>query len=189
MFHSDASYSPGPYDIISLWAEEVTPPVTPTHFASATRAWDTLPDELRARVEGMSVEQSNLVQNRGADGDRLLVAVRPEQTIITPIAIVHPRSDRLVLNVSPMTTTRILGLDHGESEALLAELFAHTADPQTVWTQEWGTHDLVVWDNLAVQHARPDVQEGGPVRTLRKATSPTFPADHLHTPSYGTMFR
>ena len=36
---------------VGLYAEEVAPPVAPTLFANATRAWETLPAELRARLE------------------------------------------------------------------------------------------------------------------------------------------
>lgn len=184
MFHSDCTHLTQPPEILSLWGEEVVPPVAPTRFASVTRAWDTLPNDLRARVEGKFAEQSNLVQNRGANGERLLMVIRPERTITTPVSIVHPRSGRGVLYVSPLVTKRILGLDHDESEALLAELFAHTQQPQSVWTHEWRNNDLVVWDNLALQHARPDIEEDGPVRTLRKAASPAIPAD---VKIYGTM--
>jgi alpha-ketoglutarate-dependent taurine dioxygenase len=37
---------------------------------------------------------------------------------------------------------------------------------------QWRTGDLVVWDNLAVQHGRPNVTEQGPARTLRKVAAP-----------------
>jgi taurine dioxygenase len=189
MFHSDASYSTGPYDVLSLWGEEVAPSVEPTYFTSVTQAWATLPAELRAKVDGRLVEQTNQVQNRGVEGDRLLVAVRPERTLTTPVSIVHPRSGRPLLYVSVVATSQILGLDSEESELLLADLFAHIARPEGVWTHEWRNRDLVIWDNLAVQHGRPDVVKGGPVRTLRKATSPAFPDGHLYVQSYGTMTR
>lgn len=179
MFHSDAAYSTGPYEIVSLWAEEVVPPVAPTRFVSVSHAWETLPDELRTRVQGLVAEQSNQVQDRGGDGQRLLKTVREETTITTPVGHSNPRSGRTVLYVSPLVTKRIVGLDPDEGESLLAELFAHTYQPKNVWTHEWSDGDLVIWDNLSVQHARPDVDEDGTVRTLRKATSPPFPADHV----------
>ena len=187
MFHSDATYSTGPYEILSLWGEEVVPPVAPTRFASVTRAWDSLPDELRARVEGRFAEQTNQVQNRGGEGDRLLKAIREERTITTPVGYVNPRSGRTMLYVCSMVTKGIVGMDHDDSEDLLVELFTHTEQPENVWTHEWRNNDLVVWDNLAVQHARPDVEEGGPVRTLRKAASPAVPAGLVPQQSYGTM--
>jgi taurine dioxygenase len=36
------------------------------------------------------------------------------------------------------------------------------------WHHEWSQGDLVMWDNLAIQHARPHVTVEGPVRILRK---------------------
>ncbi|HEY6533856.1 MAG TPA: TauD/TfdA family dioxygenase, partial [Acidimicrobiales bacterium] len=94
MFHSDATYSTGPYEILSLWGEDVVPPVAPTRFASVTHAWDTLPDDLRSRVEGRFAEQTNQVQDRAAGGERLLKAIREERTIVTPVGAVNPRSGR-----------------------------------------------------------------------------------------------
>jgi alpha-ketoglutarate-dependent taurine dioxygenase len=187
MFHSDATYSTGPYEILSLWGEEVAPPVAPTRFASVTHAWDTLPDELRARVEGRFAEQTNQVQDRGGEGERLLKAIREERTITTPIGYVNPRSGRTMLYVCAMVTSQIIDMEPDESEALLQELFAHIEKPEHVWEHEWRNGDLVVWDNRAIQHARPDVEEGGPVRTLRKAASPAVPAGLVSVQSYGTM--
>ncbi len=187
LFHSDATYSTGPYEILSLWGEEVLPPVAPTRFASVTHAWDTLPDDLRARVEGKVAEQSNQVQNRGAEGERLLKAIREERTITTPVGYVNQRSGRTMLYVCSMVTSRILDLGHDESEELLAELFAHIESPGNVWEHEWRNHDLVVWDNRAIQHARPDVEEDGPVRTLRKSASPAVPAGLAATTGFDTM--
>jgi taurine dioxygenase len=176
MFHSDAMWSTEPYDILSLWAEEVVAPVTPTRFTSVTQAWDTLPDDLRARVEGRSAVQTNQVQERGEKDGRLLLATRDERTTTTPVGHRNPRSGRTMLYVCAMMTSKVLDLAPDESEELLTELFDHIADPSRTWEHEWRNKDLVIWDNLAIQHARPDVADDGPVRTLRKSASPVVPA-------------
>jgi alpha-ketoglutarate-dependent taurine dioxygenase len=176
MFHSDAMWSTVPYDILSLWGEKVEPPVTPTRFASVTQAWDALPDELRARLDGMMVEQTNQVQVRGDNEGRLLVAERDERTTVTPIGHRNPRSGRRMLYACSMMTSKILDMPADESEALLTQLFEHIAEASRVWQHEWRSNDLVIWDNLAVQHARGDVEVDGPVRTLRKGTAPVVPA-------------
>jgi taurine dioxygenase len=80
-----------------------------------------------------------------------------------------------MLYVCSMMTSKVLGLPDDESEQLLEELFAHINDPAGTWQHDWSDGDLVIWDNLAVQHARDDVAADGPVRTLRKATSPETP--------------
>ena len=53
LFHSDMMWSDLANQVPSLFAVEAEQPSTPTVFASTTLAWDTLPDDLRARVEGL----------------------------------------------------------------------------------------------------------------------------------------
>jgi hypothetical protein len=47
-------------------------------------------------------------------------------------------------------------------------------DPKNIVEHHWRTSDLVVWDNIALQHARPNVTAEGPARTLRKASETMF---------------
>jgi taurine dioxygenase len=66
-----------------------------------------------------------------------------------------------------MMTLEILGLARGDGDALLDTLFARLYDPANVYEHHWQTGDLVVWDNLVVQHGRRHVRETSP-RTLRR---------------------
>ena len=75
-----------------------------------------------------------------------------------------------MLYVSQQMTREIVELPAEESEEVLQALFAHLYDPAVVYEHHWRTGDLVVFDNLAVQHARGNVErDNGPARTLRKA--------------------
>jgi taurine dioxygenase len=65
----------------------------------------------------------------------------------------------------------------------LEELFAHLYDEGMLWKHEWRQGDLVMWDNIAMQHARPDVSSEGPVRTLRKVIAPK-PTIRAETPKF-----
>ena len=67
---------------------------------------------------------------------------------------------RKALFVSEHFTTRIIGLPPARSEALLAELFAHSTQPQFVYRHHWQPHDLVFWDNRAVLHLATGVPAG-----------------------------
>lgn len=42
-----------------------------------------------------------------------------------------------------------------------------------VLTYNWSEGDLVIWDNIALQHARPDLNKTGAPRTLRKTLVPS----------------
>ena len=53
LFHCDGMWSPEPYEMLSLYGVEVEQPTHPTLFASAVNAWEILPDDLRARLDGL----------------------------------------------------------------------------------------------------------------------------------------
>lgn len=86
--------------------------------------------------------------------------------------VIHPRTDRPILYVSQMMTTHIEGLPADESEQLLDELFAVLYAPDNTLEHHWQAGDLVLWDNLATQHARGVVTGQGPERSLRKVIAP-----------------
>jgi taurine dioxygenase len=71
-----------------------------------------------------------------------------------------------------MMTSEVDGVSPQDSEVLLESLFTHLYDPAHTWQHDWKKGDLVLWDNLAVQHARPTVKLEGPARTLRKVIAP-----------------
>ncbi len=42
-----------------------------------------------------------------------------------------------------------------------------------VLTYNWSEGDLLIWDNIALRHARPDLNKAGAPRTLRKTLVPS----------------
>jgi alpha-ketoglutarate-dependent taurine dioxygenase len=86
---------------------------------------------------------------------------------------VHPRTGRTILYVTQGMTREIMELPSEQSEDLLEELFAHLYAPEQVYEHEWRKNDLVIWDNLATHHARPNVTLEGAPRTLNKIGLPT----------------
>jgi alpha-ketoglutarate-dependent taurine dioxygenase len=178
LYHSDGMWSTSPFEVLSLYGEEVDPPVPPTMFASTTHAWDTLPEQLRARVEDRSAVQvpgpeSFTHRRKSTDVGTLVQPVRDKAySVTTPIAYRHPRTGRTMLFVSQQMTSHIVGLSSEESEQLLEALFSHMYAPENTWQHEWLQGDLLLWDNLACQHARPDVDTAGSTRTLRKVGWP-----------------
>lgn len=181
MWHSDGMWSDHPFEVISLYGEAVEPPVPPTRFANTIRAWETLPADLRAQVEDVSAVQvpgpESFAHRRGDDEEGDLVQpVRSKQHSVTkPVAHRHPRTGRTMLFVSQQMTSHVVGVSREESEELLNSLFEHMYAPENMVEHDWGEGDLIVWDNLACQHARPDVKLDSSVRTLRKVGWPLPP--------------
>jgi alpha-ketoglutarate-dependent taurine dioxygenase len=192
LYHCDMMWSDEPFYVNSLYGVDVAPGVVPTLFASAAKAWDTLPDSLRARVEGRSAVHvtgpEGFDDRRRGDIDGQLLNPIRETTLsaTTPVGHRHPRTGRTLLYVSQGMTKEIVGLPKDESEDLLEELFKHLYSPDNVLEHDWHNGDLVIWDNLALQHARAAVNVDGPARTLRKIGSP-IPTANTEVQAYQAM--
>jgi alpha-ketoglutarate-dependent taurine dioxygenase len=171
-FHSDTMWADQPFEVLSLYGVDVDEPTTPTTFVSGTSAWKTLPDELRERVEGLDALHTAGAVRRGNLTDVLVSTVERPPTTVAPIGRGHPRTGDTILYVCEQMTQEVVGLAPEESEQLLEDLFSHLYDPPNRWSHNWRERDFVVWDNLAIQHARPNVMTEGPARTLRKVASP-----------------
>jgi alpha-ketoglutarate-dependent taurine dioxygenase len=171
--------------VVSLYATDLEPPVAPTNFVSATKACRTLPDELRARIAGKEVILSaGQIRRRGDVSDVLLSEVKRPPCTRKPVVLRHPRTGEPILYVCEQNTREIVGMSEEEGEELLEALFTHLYSSANRWDFDWRLHDLAVWDNLAIQHARPNVPAGGPARTLRKVAAPMPPLDQDELPSY-----
>jgi alpha-ketoglutarate-dependent taurine dioxygenase len=191
LYHSDQMWSAKDrVDVISLYGREVGQPATPTMFISALDGWNTLPEDLRAKVKDRSAIQHYDVDvyRKRAEGDTdVLISTYQtgEDFVTTPIAYRHPRTGHTILYVCQQTTQRIADMPAAESEPLLDELLGHLYAADKQYAHHWRERDLIIWDNIALQHARPNVKTEGPPRTLRKTISP-FPKSVIEGPKYAT---
>jgi taurine dioxygenase len=166
LFHSDVPFLPQPYEGVSLHAVEVDRPTASTRFASGLRAWERLSAKLRDRLEGMMALQ---VRERAWDRRTRLTDLKPsDMCSVHPVMRRQKGTGRPYLFVNEDMTAAIVGLSDADSDALLEELFACLYAEEHVYEHEWQVGDLVIWDNLAVQHARREVGAGA--RTLQRVT-------------------
>jgi taurine dioxygenase len=167
LFHNDVPFVPLPYLGGSLHAIDVDEGVSATRFASGFRAYQRLPLPLRERVDGLNALQLR----KRVEGRRTrLVDLRARD-----VAAVHPvvghqaATGRPYLFVNEDMTGCIIGMTEAESDELLEQLFSYLYDEDDVYQQFWRNGDIVIWDNLALQHARHEVAPVGN-RTLQRVT-------------------
>jgi taurine dioxygenase len=170
-FHHDLAHVPTPLSGLSLYAVDVEPGQAGTRFASGRVAYERLTDRERRELEGL---QGLFVGNyttttadveRGRDGLRRLDPTWPR--VVHPVIVPHPSTGERCVYVNEMQVAEIVGLDHEVGDRMLERLFTVLYDPANVYEHEWHNGELVVWDNLTVQHARRSVTERVP-RTLRR---------------------
>ena len=166
LFHSDLEFADEPLRVLSLYAVELPDTPTATRFASTARAARVLDDATRAALAGRrAVHVYPLLDARGDRRYRLADldpgAARAEH----PVLMTHPETGADLLYVSAMQTDSIVGLADDESEALIARCWDVLYAPDNVYEHTWTPGDLLVWDNLALHHARGAVRGR---RTLRR---------------------
>jgi taurine dioxygenase len=179
-FHSDLTYTSDPPQVLSLQALELPGTGGETRFASGVRALGALPASLRDLVEGRvarhvfnaAIDEYGGHYREDALGTRYFAAEHP-------IVRRNPRTGRDVLFVNELLTDSIVGVTRAEGDALLAELFTRLSAPDNVYVHHWTPFDLVLWENLEVQHARSDFDRSRR-RVLRRVIAGDAGANRRH---------
>ena len=170
-FHHDLAHVATPLGGLSLYALDVGPDQSPTRFANGRLAHQQLPAQLQRRLEGLQglfAANYTTTSDEAASARDVRDALDPTwPRTVHPVVVPHPVSGERCVYVNEMMTVEVLGLARDNGDALLDELFARLYDPANVYEHHWQTGDLVVWDNLVVQHGRRAVRENSP-RTLRR---------------------
>lgn len=169
VLHSDWSFLPTPPAGTMLYAVDVPPVGGDTIFANQHAALDLLPEQLRARVEGLRGVHS---ARRGyapdgqygqRDAGRSMAIVSSEAAYATqthPLVRTHPETGRPALFVSVAYTIGIEGLDDLDAAALIGELYPYTCDPAVVHRHRWEPGMVALWDNRSLLHAATGGYDG-----------------------------
>ncbi|MEJ1130239.1 TauD/TfdA family dioxygenase [Variovorax sp. CCNWLW225] len=178
-WHSDISYKPQPSLGSLLHAQELPSEGGDTLFADQHLAWEALDPELQQRILPLKAEHSYLAKYEELRAKNpwrpKLSQAQIDQVApaVQPVVRTHPETGRKALFVSEHFTTRIVGLPQEESDALLAELFAHSVKPEFVYRHQWAPHDLVFWDNRSLMH----LAAGTPDHLRRRLNRTTIVGD------------
>jgi len=156
MWHTDMSYNPVPPMASALYSLEIPPVGGATGFCNMYRAYETLPDDLKARVQTLTcVHDASTNSVGGRRGDHAEVTdVRQAPGARHPLVITHPVTGRDCLFLGRRRNAWVVGLEVPESERLLDALWAHCHRPELHWYQEWRVGDLILWDNRCTMHRR-----------------------------------
>jgi len=151
-WHTDKAYLAVPALLTMLHAIELPQSGGDTQFADMTSAYDALSDDDKRRIAGLFVVHS-FEYMRESTGDRPLTdAERAAAPPVThPLVRKHPQTGRKSLFLG-MYCSHVIGLDAGESRALLDRLLTHATQPRFMYTHRWQPGDLVFWDNRCLLH-------------------------------------
>ncbi|MDQ2756164.1 MAG: TauD/TfdA family dioxygenase [Actinomycetota bacterium] len=143
-FHVDTSYVSCPPAYTALRAVLIPAAGGETLFSNQFRACDTLPLQLRERVEGRTIEHVVTGVELGPDD---------ESAAHHPVLRPHPLSGRTALYLTTASRCAgVSGIDDPEARELVDALIAHSTRPDNVYRHAWSPGDVVMWDNGCVLH-------------------------------------
>jgi alpha-ketoglutarate-dependent taurine dioxygenase len=152
-WHIDGCTDDVPIMATLLSAHAVAESGGETEFASTYAAYDDLSDEEKERYLSLrvvhTIEASQRLVNSDPSPEEVAIwRSRPSKE--HPLVWTHQSGRRsLVLGA---TASHVVGLDHDEGRALLADLLARSTTPERIYRHEWEVGDLVIWDNRGVLH-------------------------------------
>lgn len=182
LFHNDGAYREDIAAGTCLYAQDVSPTSPPTAFANSVRAYERLPEDVKAQIEDLHAY--NMFDSNDADAEQKRMRLSDygpgsDTSGITatehPVVITVPHSGKKALFVNEFNTSHLVefGPDSEEGEALLQRLFAELYADDNTYTHHYENDDLVLFNNLAVQHARTGQVDEHP-RTLRRLVLKTL---------------
>lgn len=155
-FHSDFCYVERPAKGTFLYAMEIPSHGGDTLFLNMYKAYETLPNALKARIEGRKAINAYHYESvtREINGAKLDLSAHKQYA--QPMVRTHPETRRKALYVNRLMTFTVEGMDQAEGSALLDQIFAHIEQDQFIYAHKWRVGDLILWDNRCTLHARTD---------------------------------
>jgi alpha-ketoglutarate-dependent taurine dioxygenase len=153
LWHIDGATDELPQKATLLTAREVDEAGGDTEFATTYAAYENLPDEDKASIDGLRVVHSFAAAQRRAHPD----ASAEQQAAWARVPErVHPlvwtRRDGRRSLLLGATADHVVGMHADESTALLDRLLSWATQERFVLRHRWERGDLVIWDNTGMLH-------------------------------------
>ena len=175
LWHTDASFQDPPGRYSMLHAKVIPPAGADTEYADMRAAYDALPDDMKARLEGLRVHHSIAYSRQTLGFDFSSDEEDKLKGAIHPLIRTIPRSKRRALYLASHAS-RIIDWPVPEGRLLLRELIEHATQPPFVYRHRWSIGDLVIWDNRCTMHRATPFEDTRYRRELRRVTTLDIPA-------------
>lgn len=169
MWHTDSSFQPGGAGYSLLSARVVPRSGADTEFADMRAAYDALPAERKARLEGLLAEHSTFYSRSLIGYEFTEEERRRRKPTLQQVVQTHPRSGRRSLYLGSHAS-HVVGMPVEEGRALLQELAALATQERFVYRHKWRVGDLLIWDNRCTMHRATPFDDLSERRDLRRTT-------------------
>ena len=186
-WHSDQTFRERPATGAMLYGVEVPKSGGDIYWANQYAAWEALPDDIKALIDGRTgvykYEKRNAIlnplelQDKNSEQARMMASLPDAHH---PVVLTHPITGRKALYADPTTLVRIEGLSDEENERILPILFETGGREEFVYRHKCSGGDVIMWDNGCTMHRRDEMRLDQP--RLMKRTTFRLPDDQYCTP-------
>lgn len=170
LWHTDASFEDPPGRYSMLMALVVPEVAADTEFADMRAAYDALPAETRAALEGLRVHHSIAYSRQTLGFEFSQEELARLEGAVHPLVRTFPATGRRSLYLASHAS-RIEGRPLPEGRLLLRDLMEHATRPEFVYRHSWRAGDFVIYDNRATMHRACPFEDTVHRRELRRVTT------------------
>ena len=169
LWHTDSAFMEKRTSYSLLLAHEVPGEGGETWFADTRSAYDDLPQDMKAFLEGKIGVNSLWWSRKKAGANITEEEIDARFKARHPLVHVHRGSGRKALFIAAHTMD-VEGMDKEEGRELIKDLIEHATQPQYVFSVKWNAGDLVIWDNLCSMHKGGEYDYTSHKRDMRRTT-------------------
>ena len=170
LWHTDASFQDPPGRYSMLMARVVPPVAADTELADMRAAYDALPEDTKAKLEGLRAHHSIAYSRQTLGFEFSEEELERLKGAIHPLVRTFPAAGRRSLYLASHAS-RIVGWPLPDGRLLLRDLMEHATQPEFVYRHRWRTGDFVIYDNRATMHRARPFEDTVHRRELRRVTT------------------
>jgi len=182
-WHTDLSFNENPPNGTTLMALEVPPYGGDTVWANQRRAWELLPEPLKALLDGRDafhvgkpygIKWAPPLEEQSMKGRTKRGDPEADKERAHPAVLTNPRTGVKSLYLNPTYVLRLDGMSEEESRPILEQVYRFATLPDFCCRLRWAPGTIAVWDNYATQHYAIDDYQGFR-REMRRITFQSSP--------------
>lgn len=161
--HSDHQWLEKPSSISALYALEIEENSSPTIWYDMQAAYEYLDEDTKAEIENIKIITYNpFYRPFGSVNSKYvnrLLDIPPGEVNPHPLVRIHPFTGKKILYMNLAYEIEFENLAYLKGLELFNKLTDCIKALPNTYTHKWSVGDLVVWDNRATIHYRPNFNE------------------------------
>ena len=113
-----------------------------------------MPDLLKDRLRGLRCRHARAYDKKTTAHWKVFDAEEELPSWVYPLRQRNPSTGKTAIWVNKLTTISIEDMEPNASATLIDEVQSHFYDEGLAYSHAWRSGDLILWDNLVLQHAR-----------------------------------